>query len=366
MLTGSTQDVNNRAIYRNFSFYRKGRLLGVFIVFMAVIFPTTFVYASVFSGISDFVGSMLQPVTPEPEATETYKNSQTVALAEAPLNHELNQSPLEELPVVVEGSAVSANLSVSPAKGDDKAKSNTSSDQISVYIVHEGDTLSQIAKMFEVSPNTILWANDIPRKSSLKVGQKLVILPVNGIQYTIKKGDTINKIAKNYSADADEIRDYNDVQDSSLSVGDVIIIPNGEVPTPVITTIKKAITGIISQDSGPYIGGYYIRPAKGSKTQGIHGHNGVDFSARSGLSVVAAAGGEVLISRSGGYNGGYGSYIVINHPNGTQTLYAHLSANFVSAGDSVSQGQLIGNIGNTGRSTGPHLHFEIHGAKNPF
>ena len=336
---------------------------------VAVIFPTSFVYASVFSGISDFVGNILQPTTDEQEKEETYKNSQTAMALEAPLNHEPNQSPEEEdTPVVIEGSAVSAGLSVTPAKSDDKAKPNASGDQISVYIVHEGDTLSQIAKMFDVSPNTILWANDIPRKSSLKVGQKLVILPVSGIQYTIKKGDTIGKIAKNHSADADEIRDFNDIQDSSLRVGDIIIIPNGEeIPTPVATIVKK-ISNFISPEPSNNIqtDGYFVRPAKGGRTQGVHGHNGVDFSARSGVAVIAAAGGEVLISRSSGYNGGYGRYIVINHPNGTQTLYAHLSANFVSAGDSVSQGQLIGNIGNTGRSTGPHLHFEIHGAKNPF
>ena len=290
------------------------------------------------------------------------------AALEAPLNHDLNQSSVEEIPVEVDGSAVSANLSVTPATSDDKNKINNSNDQISVYVVHEGDTLSQIAKMFDVSPNTILWANDIPRKSALKVGQKLVILPVSGIQYTVRKGDTINKIAKNFSADAGDIRDFNDIQDSTLSVGDVIIIPDGmEAPTPVVTPIKKFINSIISPEpSGVDTSGYFIRPAKGPKTQGVHGHNGIDISGRGGLSVVAAAEGRVLISLSSGYNGGYGSYIVINHPNGTQTLYGHLSANFVSAGDYVSQGQLIGNIGNTGKSTGPHLHFEIHGAKNPF
>ncbi len=332
-------------------------------------FPTSFAYASVFSDFTDFFGNILQPSNVEQKTTNSiHKNSQMGAALEAPLNHDLNQSSDEEIPVEVDGSAVSANLSVTLATSDDKAKINNSNDQISVYVVHEGDTLSQIAKMFDVSPNTILWANDIPRKSSLKVGQKLVILPVSGIQYTVKKGDTINKIAKNFSADAGDIRDFNDIQDSSLSIGDVIIIPDGmEAPAPTVTPIKKFFNSIISPEpSGVDTSGYFIRPAKGVKTQGLHGHNGVDISGRGGLSVVAAAEGKVLISLSSGYNGGYGSYIVINHPNGTQTLYSHLSANFVSAGDYVSRGQLIGNIGNTGKSTGPHLHFEIHGAKNSF
>jgi len=309
-----------------------------------------------------------QPAIAETDVVVSEKNSQNMTLAAAPLCANLNHGAEETEPIdTMEGSSLSAGLSVSPAGNTDKLKVNPSGDQISVYVVHAGDTLSQVAQMFGVTANTVRWANDIPKGGSLKVGQKLVILPVSGLQYTIKKGDTIGKIAKNYSGDAQEIRDFNGIEDSSLVVGDVIIIPNGvEAPTPVISKVKKIISGIISSDSGVQTGGYFIRPAKGAKTQNIHGHNGVDFSGRGGSSVVAAAAGKVLISLSSGYNGGYGQYVVIQHSNGTQTLYAHLSANFVSAGDFVDQGQLIGNIGNTGLSTGPHLHFEVRGAKNPF
>jgi murein DD-endopeptidase MepM/ murein hydrolase activator NlpD len=102
------------------------------------------------------------------------------------------------------------------------------------------------------------------------------------------------------------------------------------------------------------------------KSQGIHGYNGVDLAAPTGTQVLAAASGQVLISRFGGWNGGYGNYIVIKHSNGTQTLYAHNSANYVSVGQWVSQGDVIGLVGNTGKSTGSHLHFEVRGAKNPF
>jgi murein DD-endopeptidase MepM/ murein hydrolase activator NlpD len=109
-----------------------------------------------------------------------------------------------------------------------------------------------------------------------------------------------------------------------------------------------------------------IRPANAVKTQGIHGHNGVDFGGPTGTSIKAAAGGTVTVARNGGYNGGYGSYVVISHPNGTQTLYAHMSSVGVSVGQNVGQGDYIGAIGNTGKSTGPHLHFEVRGARNPF
>ena len=289
-------------------------------------------------------------------------------IADATRNSNLNQKDKKnDIIADMEGSALSAVRSASLAGSNDDKPILNSGDQISVYVVREGDTLSEVSKMFGVSANTIRYANDIPKGGSLRVGQQLVILPVSGIQYVIKKGDTINKIAKKYSADAQEIRDFNGVDDSSLQIGDTIIIPNGvEAPTPV-TAVKKFIANIISPNtSGVQTDGYFIRPAKGGKTQNIHGHNGIDFSARGGLSVVASASGKVLISLSSGYNGGYGRYIVIAHSNGTQTLYAHLSANFVSAGDTVEQGQLIGNIGNTGLSTGPHLHFEVRGARNPF
>lgn len=109
-----------------------------------------------------------------------------------------------------------------------------------------------------------------------------------------------------------------------------------------------------------------MRPTKGVRSQGIHGHNGVDIAAPVGTPVWAAADGKVIVARSGGWNGGYGSYVVISHSNGTQTLYAHLSRVDVTVGQSVTKGKTIGAMGNTGKSTGPHLHFEVRGGKNPF
>ncbi|PIQ67135.1 MAG: hypothetical protein COV95_00370, partial [Candidatus Zambryskibacteria bacterium CG11_big_fil_rev_8_21_14_0_20_40_24] len=112
--------------------------------------------------------------------------------------------------------------------------------------------------------------------------------------------------------------------------------------------------------------GYYIKPVNGRRTQGIHGYNAVDLGAPAGSPIFAAAPGVVIISRNSGWNGGYGRYIVIRHDNGTQTLYAHNSENIVYEGTSVVQGQVVGYVGSSGKSTGPHVHFEIRGAKNPF
>ncbi|HYF10250.1 MAG TPA: M23 family metallopeptidase [Candidatus Paceibacterota bacterium] len=237
-------------------------------------------------------------------------------------------------------------------------------DHISVYEVREGDTLAEIAKLFGVSVNTIVWANDL-KSRSVKTGDTLVILPVSGVQHTIQKGDTLASIAKKYKGDVTEIAQYNELaEDATLAVGETIMIPDGEVPAPKPTSsgVKPKIKG-----SGPSLAGYYTRPiAGGRRTQGVHGYNGVDLVSSYGASVYAAAAGQVIVSRNYGYNGGYGSYIVIRHPNNTQTLYAHLSANLVFQGAYVEKGQIIGAIGNTGKSTGPHLHFEVRGAANPF
>ncbi len=237
-------------------------------------------------------------------------------------------------------------------------------DQISIYVVRAGDTLSQIAELFNVSTNTIVWANDLSRGSFIRPGETLVILPVSGIRHTVVKGDTVASLAKKYKGEVEEILDFNGLAaGSSLSVGEVVIIPYGTAPQ--VTTVS---TGAIARGAGgPALDGYFLRPVVGgTKTQGIHGYNGIDIGASVGTSVLAAAAGEVIVSRTYGYNGGYGQYIVIRHANGTQTLYGHLSQNFVFAGAQVVQGQVIGSVGSTGRSTGPHLHFEIRGARNPF
>lgn len=240
---------------------------------------------------------------------------------------------------------------------------------ISLYVVRDGDSLASIAKMFDVSVNTILWANDIPRGTPLKVGQTLAILPVSGVRHVVKSGDTIAKIATKYKGDADEISQYNGLDVSSkLAVGDIVIVPDGEVAAAVVVP-KKTVraTSKLHDTGGPSYGGYYAAPLSSyKKTQGLHGYNGVDLAQYLGAPVMAAADGTVIIAKQGGYNGGYGNYVVIAHANGTQTLYGHLLSVSVVPGQSVAQGQTVGALGNTGRSTGPHLHFEVRGARNPF
>jgi LysM repeat protein len=260
---------------------------------------------------------------------------------------------------VNEGALVSSG----PVGADIIASVKNATGEISVYTVRAGDTLSHIAEMYGVTANTILWANDLTRATAIKEGQTLIILPIAGVQHIVKKGDTLNSIAKKYEGDSEEIRTYNELtSDSDLVIGETVVVPGGRIKAAPVKVVSPTKVG--GSVSG---GGWLSHPVPGAiKTQGIHGYNAVDLAAGAGTSVRAAAGGEVMVSKNSGWNGGYGQYIVVRHKNGAQTLYAHLSRNDVGVGAYVSQGEVIGAMGNTGRSTGTHLHFEVRGGSNPF
>lgn len=340
-------------------------VVGISAVISSGFFPET-VHAGVVSSLVSGVSSLFKSSADQAAAAGvpvTNSNSQKIKLLEAPLAASAAFSR-GEIAIVDETALVSNDDTV-----EDGSIVHPQSDQISVYVVHKGDTLSGIAKMYNVTVNTIVWANDLGKKP-ISVGQTLIILPISGVRYTVKAGDTIATIAKKYKGDVKDIIAYNNLEENQkLTVGDEIIVPDGE---PQIQTQGAQTTSgsksVIARFAGlPSYPGYYTYPAPGAhKTQGLHGHNAVDLGAPVGTPVLAAAGGTVIVSKSGGWNGGYGSYIVILHSNGTQTLYAHLSRNSVVAGAHVDQGQAIGNVGSTGESTGPHLHFEVRGAKNPF
>jgi len=245
-------------------------------------------------------------------------------------------------------------------------------DEASVYVVRKGDSISAIASMFGVSVDTILAANDMKKEDKLVEGDVLFILPISGIEHTVLKGQTLQSIAKMYKVDVNDILIYNDItEDAKLAIGDRLMIPDGILLDEGSTTSSKSS----SQNGGYYAtstlknaAGYFINPVPDlkRKSQGLHGpgRRGIDLAAPTGTPIYASASGTVLLAR-GGYNGGYGNMVIIQHPNGTKTLYAHMSKLATSTGATVAQGELIGYIGSTGRSTGPHLHFEVFNAKNP-
>lgn len=240
-------------------------------------------------------------------------------------------------------------------------------DTITLYEVKKGDTVASVAKLFGVTTNTILWANTIESPGP-KEGDVLVILPITGIKYTTKQGDTLASIAKRYKGDISEIAKYNGLsEEATFAVGTSIIIPDGEVDVPKPKTdsklaVKKTVKKLATTPLG-----FFVKPLTWFiKTQGIHGKNAVDLAGKLGSPIVATASGRVIVAKMGGYNGGYGNMIVIAHKNNIQTLYAHLQNINVNSGQTVEQGQVIGALGSTGRSTGPHLHIEVRGASNPF
>ena len=237
-------------------------------------------------------------------------------------------------------------------------------DTISVYEVHQDDTLDSVAKLFNISKNTIIWANDL-KSSRLDTGQVLTIFPITGIQYSVKSSESIKDIAKKYKVDAYEIFAFNNISESlKLKKGDIIFIPNVEEYSQINSDSKNVFKPKYANN---ILVGYFMKPVSGCvKTQERHGYNGIDLGCKLGTSVIASASGKVLIAKGTGYNGGYGRMVAISHSNKTQTVYAHLSKLNVEVGDNVIQGQVIGSTGNTGRSTGPHIHFEVRGSKNPF
>lgn len=329
-------------------------LYGVKLVFFyTAIFSPFPAYAGVFSFITSLVEGK------EADADVNRTTSQFMGVLEAQVGPSATSTAGEIS--IVEGGALMQEAGVAGTQAD---LTETRPTQISLYVVRQGDSLSQIAQMYGVTVNTIVWANGI--KGAIKEGDELVILPISGVSHTIAKGDTIRSIAAKYKADADEILAFNDMKaGDALKVGSMLIIPDGEVQAAPLVSSKKTAT--LRNASGPTYKDYYMRPISGGvRSQGLHGYNGVDLAAPVGTPLYASAEGTVIVARSSGYNGGYGSYVVITHPNGTQTLYAHMSKVSVSQGDTVSKGQVIGAVGNTGKSTGPHVHFEIRGATNPF
>lgn len=246
------------------------------------------------------------------------------------------------------------------------------------YTVEPGDTLSAIAEHFEISLNTLLWANSLNKNSIINPGQKLIILPVSGILYNVKAGDTLSEIAQAYNGDLEEIIIFNDLKEGGrIYPGDELIIPGGEMPIRSSPPIQYTSSQV------PITDNYFLCPIPLSNgqcrlTQGLHYYNAVDFSTEGyacGQPVYAAASGEVLKIKYG-YNFGAGNYIRVLHSNNLITHYGHLSKILVAPGQKVFRGDIIGLIGYSGFTipagpTGCHLHFAVYSASgrpplNPF
>ena len=228
------------------------------------------------------------------------------------------------------------------------------------YTVQAGENVSTIAQQFAVSVETILWNNgnleDNP--DYLSYGDVLTILPVSGVYHTVAEGDSLESIAEQYKVQVEDITGYegNYMEDSdTIAVGQELIVPGGYKPYKIRHVV--AWSGPIPENAqrGTGLFGY---PMSGWISQRYHEyHRALDIAGPEGTPIMAADSGYVaVVGRS---DRGYGRYVLIDHGNGFQTLYAHFSVIFVKVGQSVGKGQTIGLCGSTGKSTGPHVHFEV-------
>ncbi len=226
------------------------------------------------------------------------------------------------------------------------------------YTVQPGDTYETIAQNFNISVNTILWANELSKSSALKSGQILTILPVSGLVHTIKAGDTISGLSATYKTKAEDVIAFNNLGgEADIFVGDMLIIPGGTMSVKAAPLINVQV---------PLAESFFIYPAEGTVTQGLHYFNGVDVANKCGTPIYAAAAGTIQRAVGNGkWNMGMGNHITILHSTGVVTYYGHLMSLFVKPGDEVSVGDRIGLMGQTGQATGCHVHFQVVGAKNP-
>jgi len=235
--------------------------------------------------------------------------------------------------------------------------------EIVKYIVKPGDTVSVIAEKFGVSVNTVLWENNLSVYDFIGIGDELAILPSTGVMHTVKSGESLGYISSKYDVkEKDIIKENKIVNPHSLKIGQRLFIPNGtKIKTARKTnTYNSAITTVVKNIVAPKTqstGKMHWPTTSHRITQYYHWrHHGLDLAAPIGTPLFAADSGVV---ERAGWNRGYGNNIVINHGGGKKTRYAHMHKFYVSAGQSVSRGQTIGEMGSTGWSTGPHVHFEV-------
>ncbi len=221
------------------------------------------------------------------------------------------------------------------------------------YTVKKGDSLFGIARRFNVSIDTVISANELKNAYYLGIRTKLKIPNMSGVYYRVQRGDSLSSIAARYKIGINKIADINDLPSSVIHVGDELFIPGGalsswERASVLGNLFKKPTAGRLTSRMG-----FRTDPFTGERAY----HAGIDIANRRGTPVYAAQNGRVVYT---GYRGNYGRTVILRHPQGYITIYAHLEKIYVKRSQTVQQGNKIGTVGNTGRSTGPHLHFEIH------
>ncbi len=241
--------------------------------------------------------------------------------------------------------------------------------EVIIHRVNEGETLSTIAQKYGLEDvNTILWENNLEKSTKLKPGQELRILPVDGVRHKVARGETIFTISKKYGLDEAEAQrivnypfnEFKNDETFELAIGQTLVIPGGVKPAAVPSLPSSRFASTLTPNAGSVTAaGSFVWPAAGRITQRYSFyHKAFDIANKSGGSILAADSGTVIVA---GWidNSGYGNRVMIDHGNGFVTLYGHMSLIQVKQGQTVARGNVIGQMGSTGRSTGTHLHFEV-------
>jgi murein DD-endopeptidase MepM/ murein hydrolase activator NlpD len=226
----------------------------------------------------------------------------------------------------------------------------------STYSVRSGDTILGIGLRFGLkNMSTLISVNDIDNVRQLRAGQKLTIPSIDGIIYQVKNNDSLTGLSARYNITVEDILDVNDLASSVLTSGQRLFIPGVQLDT---ATLKKALG---EQFMVPLAGSWRLTSLVGYRRDPFTGvrqyHNGIDMAAPQGTPIRATMGGTVV---STGYSNVYGNFVLLNHGNGYQSMYGHMSKILVRKGNVVGQGTQIGLVGSTGYSTGPHLHFTLY------
>ena len=226
----------------------------------------------------------------------------------------------------------------------------------STYTVKSGDAISTIARKFGLGNiSTLIAINDIDNVRTLRAGQKLRIPSMDGLIHSVKKGESLNSISVKYHVSVEELADTNDLTTHQLHVGQELFIPGAKMDA---TSLRKAMGELFTY---PIKASWRLTSRFGSRKDPFTGvqsnHTGIDMACPTGTPIYAAMSGSVVYS---GWSNIFGNYVIINHGNGYQTLYGHMSKILARKGQSVSQGTRIGLVGSTGYSTGPHLHLTVY------
>ncbi len=306
-------------------------------------------------------------------------NSQTMTLLESSVNPDIaGSSTAKEAPIVVIDESDALLPIPSPMGPSADIAQYASNAKISTYTVRKGDTLGGIAKKFKTTESTITLSNtDLKKSDLLKVGQKLVIVPLKPqAEVALAKSEAIianpeKIVAKKEKPAVVAVTSVEvDTEEPSITINTDIPSPSAKQPVPSTpTTTPVDPTQPSGQPTGTITGGYIwpFTAGVGRVSQGIHADQAYDFAAPTGTPIHAVQAGTVLIAHPTGYNGGYGKYIVINFNDGRQAIFGHMSKLGVEEGDVVAQGDVIGYVGSTGKSTGPHVHIGFHGSlANPY